>query len=63
MSVTDSIFRKIYNTLDQIEVHGHKNIARMNAAMDALREVINIFDEAKKEEESNGNHNNKRENF
>lgn len=50
-----SILWKIYNTLDQVEIHGHKNHARMNAAMDALRDIINIIEEGKKEEEAHEN--------
>lgn len=60
MKVTSDIFRKIYNTLEQIDVHGHKNITRMNAVMDAMRGVINIIDEAEKEEKGHGNHDEQR---
>ena len=56
------LFKKIYNTLEQVDVRGYQNIARMKLALDALEEVDEIFDKAMKEVERHENHDKQREN-
>lgn len=56
------LFKKIYSTLERVDVRGYQNIARMKLAMDTLVEVDEIFHKAMKEAEAHENHDKQREN-
>lgn len=44
----DCIFKQLYDALEEVEVHGHQNIKKMNAVQDALLQAIAIVKAEKK---------------
>ena len=53
----NGIFQKMYDMLSEINVHGHKDIKRMDAVMDTLRQLIEA---SSKEEGAHEDHNQQR---